>query len=419
VDQEVESRNTWTRALGKNAWLHVLLALGALLALTGVAQIAPNPPQTTASTASEKTAPAKSEYAGDATCAECHAAEAKTYFQTTHYHDSSVASAKTILGNFTTGENVLRTPNPDLIFAMIEAPDGFYQSAVDIKDPQHLKGRAERFDIVIGSGRRGQTYLYWKDDTLFELPVTYWTETKEWINSPGYIDGGVHFDRPIYPRCLECHANYFESQTPPPNRYTKDSLVLGIGCERCHGPGAEHVKREKSAKPPAAGSAEIAIVNPARLSHERQMDMCALCHAGAGEQLAPALSFRPGDAIADYVKITMPPPDAPVDVHGNQVQALEHSKCFTSGKLTCATCHNVHQTQEEANAFSKHCMTCHTVAACGRFKTMGESIRGKCIACHMPLGRSQALTSESSGQMLRAQLRTHRIAVYPDAGIGH
>jgi hypothetical protein len=396
--------------------LHGLLALGTLLALSCVAQVAPNPPQVTAS---EKTAPAKREYAGDAACAACHAAEAKTYFQTTHYHDSSEANAKTILGNFTTGENVLRTPNPDLIFAMIEAPDGFYQSAVDIKDPQNLKGRAERFDIVIGSGRRGQTYLYWKDDTLFELPVTYWTETKEWINSPGYIDGGVHFDRPIYPRCLECHANYFESQSPPPNRYTKDSLVLGIGCERCHGPGAEHVKREKSARPPAAGSAEIAIVNPSRLPQARQMDLCALCHAGAGESLAPALSFRPGDAIADYVKITMPPPDAPVDVHGNQVQALEHSKCFTSGKLTCATCHNVHQTQEEANAFSKHCMTCHTVAACGRFKTMGDAIRGKCIACHMPLGRSQALTSESSGQMLRAQLRTHRIAVYPDAGIGN
>jgi hypothetical protein len=395
--------------------LHGLLALGTLLALSCVAQVAPNPPQVTAS---EKTAPAKREYAGDAACAACHAAEAKTYFQTTHYHDSSEANAKTILGNFTTGENVLRTPNPDLIFAMIEAPDGFYQSAVDIKDPQNLKGRAERFDIVIGSGRRGQTYLYWKDDTLFELPVTYWTETKEWINSPGYIDGGVHFDRPIYPRCLECHANYFESQTPPPNRYAKDSLVLGIGCERCHGPGAEHVKREKSARPPA-GSAEIAIVNPSRLPQARQMDLCALCHAGAGESLAPALSFRPGDAIADYVKITMPPPDAPVDVHGNQVQALEHSKCFTSGKLTCATCHNVHQTQEEANAFSKHCMTCHTVAACGRFKTMGEAIRGKCIACHMPLGRSQALTSESSGQMLRAQLRTHRIAVYPEAGISN
>jgi hypothetical protein len=34
----------------------------------------------------------------------------------------------------------------------------------------------ERFDYVIGSGGKGQTYLYWKGDLLFQLPVSYWTE---------------------------------------------------------------------------------------------------------------------------------------------------------------------------------------------------------------------------------------------------
>jgi hypothetical protein len=387
------------------------VALCGVTVMPGVSsQEAPGQPAATL-----HTPPAASAYAGDAACAECHTKEARGYFETPHYHDSSVADRKTILGDFTPGKNVLRTPNPDLIFAMIDAPDGFYQSAVNITDPKNLTGEAQRFDIVIGSGRRGQTYLYWKSDELYELPVTFWTETHEWINSPGYIDGGVHFDRPIYPRCLECHATTFQTAAPPANKYQKDTLVLGIGCEKCHGPGAEHVAREKSAHPPAAGSADIAIVNPARLPHDRQMDLCALCHAGAGIPLTDSQSFRPGDELAKYVTITNPPPDAPVDVHGNQVQALEHSKCFTSGRLTCATCHNVHAKQEAADTFSVHCLTCHTAQACPRFKQIGEAIRTKCIECHMPMGRSQALTSESEGKLFRALIRNHRIAVYPDA----
>ncbi|MGB6158789.1 MAG: hypothetical protein WBH45_10935, partial [Acidobacteriaceae bacterium] len=104
-------------------------------------------------------------------------------------------------------------------------------------------------------------------------------------------------------------------------------------------------------------------------------------------------------------------------VHGNQVGALESSKCFTSGKLTCSTCHDVHRTQENADAFSRHCLSCHDVHACGRFKQMGEAIRGKCIECHMPIGKSMVLTSQSSGQLLQAELRTHRIAIYPQTSM--
>lgn len=394
------------------AWL----ACGALLAL--VPLLGQDAAQPTTRPAGLDTPLPASAYAGDQACAACHAQEAKTYFQTPHFLDSSEASAKTILGDFTPGKNVVRTPYANTIFAMIAAPDGFYQSVVDISNPQNPTGRAERFDIVVGSGRHGQTYLYWKGNDLFELPVSYWSYTHAWINSPGYEDGGIHFDRPVMPRCLECHATRFDTAGPPPNRYVRASLVMGIGCETCHGPGAEHVRREQSAHPPAAGSPEIAIVNPAHLERDRQMDVCGLCHAGPGEPLAPARSFRPGDVLADYVKITLPPAHARVDVHGNQVNALERSKCFTSGKLTCSTCHNVHRTQESADAFSAKCLTCHTVRSCPRYRQMGEAIRGRCIECHMPIQKSVALTSQLNGELLQAQMRNHTIAIYPVAKQG-
>ena len=382
------------------------LAVG-LLCARGTAQQA-SPP-------ARHTPPPAIAYAGDAACAACHAKEARTYAETPHARDSGVADRKNILGDFTPGKNALPTAKPNVILAMIEAPDGFYQSAVNIADPQNLTGEAQRFDIVLGSGRRGQTYLYWQGDQLFELPVSYWTYTHQWINSPGYADGGVHFDRPILPRCLECHANTFQTAGPPANRYQKESLVLGIGCEKCHGPGAEHVAREKSAHPPAAGSPEIAIVNPARLVRDRQLDICALCHAGAADPIGPSMAFRPGDVITDYLKIVTPPPDAPVDVHGNQVNALKVSRCFTSGKLSCSTCHNVHTTQQAADAFSGKCLQCHEPRSCPRSRRLGQAIVGHCVACHMPEGKSTKLTATSGGELMQAIIRTHRIAVYPEA----
>jgi hypothetical protein len=53
--------------------------------------------------------------------------------------------------------------------------------------------------VVVGSGEKGQTYLYWNEDQLFQSPVSYWTRPG-WVDSPGYRDGFANFDRPIIPR---------------------------------------------------------------------------------------------------------------------------------------------------------------------------------------------------------------------------
>jgi hypothetical protein len=359
--------------------------------------------------------PPPSAYAGDAACAQCHRKEAEFYGSTPHAKDSAEADAHTIIGSFRPQHNVLRTANPNLIIAMTAESNGFYQSGINITDPNNPKGEAERFDIVVGSGRHGQTYLYWDSDLLYELPVSYSTWSHEWAMSPSFPADTVHFDRPIVPRCLECHASYFKWLNPPANRFAKDSLVLGIGCERCHGPGVLHVERERSAAPPPHGSDQEAIVNPASLSHARQMDLCSLCHAGAVTPIGAPLRFVAGDDIRDYLKIPPPDPSAPVDVHGNQVGALEQSKCFGSGKLTCSTCHDVHRVQEDADSFSSRCQTCHKMQACGTYKKLGAYIQTRCVECHMPLQDSAKITFSEGKNMLRAELRAHRIAIYPDA----
>ncbi|MGA8089423.1 MAG: multiheme c-type cytochrome [Terracidiphilus sp.] len=364
------------------------------------------------SAADRREAPPRSAYAGDAACAQCHRKESEFYKLTPHARDSGPATAKNITGSFSQGHNVLHTSNPNLVVNMVARPDGFYQSAVNLANPENRL--EERFDIVIGSGRHGQSYLYWQDDLLFEMPTSYWTWNHEWVISPGFPAGQVHFDRAIVPRCLECHGSYFTSLAPPLNRFEKNSLMLGINCERCHGPGARHVAYERSASPRSEKHNET-IVNPTRLTRDRQLDLCALCHAGAVEPTRPPLTFVAGDDVHDYLAIQPPTPDAPPDVHGNQVGALEQSKCFTSSKMTCSTCHNVHEKQENAEAFSRHCLSCHAISACGKYVTLGSRIRTKCVDCHMPLLESGKITSDSSAGTLHAMLRAHQIKVYREA----
>lgn len=359
-------------------------------------------------------APQGDAYAGPASCTSCHAREAKTYGLTAHAADSSLPNSKTIRGEFDPDKAVLRTRNPNLAFSMTKGEDGFYQNAFDPTNPKQIPFDKRRFDIVIGSGRHGQSYLYWDGDKLFQLPVSYWSYAQRWVNSPSFPDGVLHWDRPIGPRCLECHASYFEWQPPPVNRYRKDSLALSINCERCHGPGAQHVARERSPKPPKSGSPEVAIVNPASLSRDQQLSLCSLCHAGGGPPIKPPMSYVVGADINEYLKIIPPKIDAPVDVHGNQVGALEQSKCFASGKLTCSTCHNVHRVQQNADSFSAKCLTCHKVSSCGLYPAKHEALRGKCVSCHMPLGRSRLVTTANAGHSMQAAMRTHRIAIYPD-----
>jgi hypothetical protein len=347
---------------------------------------------------------------GDEQCLSCHQ-DYRKYLSTAHHLTSQAASASSIAGSFAPGKNILRTSQRELHYRMEARDGGFFQTGV-LGAPPDTISISERFDFVIGSGRKGQTYLYWgKNDQLFQLPVSYWTEVASWVNSPGYGDRTLDFSRPVVARCLECHASYFEvvSDAGVINRYRRTGYTLGVSCERCHGPGKQHAELNA---PGAPKPTDQAIVNPAKLTRDRQLGLCSLCHGGIGVARAPVFSYTAGNVLDDFLKLEIPKSDEPLDVHGNQVALLERSKCFKSSEMTCSTCHDVHVRQREVGDFSGRCLACHKVESCGLFPERGQGLVGKCVDCHLPNQTSNVIFSTHDGARILPKVRNHWIKVY-------
>lgn len=351
-------------------------------------------------------------YAGDEACRACHAEIIDRYYKTAHKLTSRAPSQESILGSFAEHENILKTSNPNLRFRMESKPEGFYETAVSTLPGGGATEHTERIDIVIGSGRVGQTYLYWKGDLLFQLPVSYWTDLATWVNSPGYRDGAAKFERPVVPRCLECHVTYAMPVTPlaSSNQYNPDTLVVGISCERCHGPAPEHVESM------TRKNAGTNIIRLAKLSRERQIEVCAQCHGGRRFPQTAAFSYLPGEPLDKYYRRDQSNPAATVDVHGNQVALLQMSRCYQSStSFACSSCHDVHQKQRDAAAFSARCLECHRPENCGEYGKSKEKIVSGCVDCHMPVQASNLIISNSNGKQTRAMVRTHWIKIYGDS----
>ncbi len=294
-------------------------------------------------------------------------------------------------------------------FVMRAGPDGLYQTGVD---SIHQLSRTQRFDIVVGSGRRGQSFLYWSHRLLFQLPVSYFTATDGWINSPGYPNGHVDFDRLIVPRCLECHSTAFSIEGVGNGEVYGRDYQLGVTCAKCHGDGTAHATFAAAHPDDRAGAAKL-IRNPAHFSRDRRIDNCALCHSGNPPTRGMPFTYAPGEVLANYL-----PPDgsAPVpDVHGNQVGLLRLSKCFRSSPgMSCSTCHDVHQVQRDPTAFVQKCLGCHQISQHPQARQIGDRMMSQCVDCHMPVARSNALQINTPTATGSFSMRSHRIAVYRD-----
>ena len=350
-------------------------------------------------------------FVGTQSCRTCHQEIFETYVQTAHFKTSQLANDHSIKGRFAYGSNILKTGNPNVYFKMEKRQDGFFQTAYRNAESS-IGSRRERFDLVMGSGRKGQSYLYWKDGLLFQLPVSYLVATGKWTNSPGMIDGQIVFDRFISPRCLECHTTLFQGEVKGSKVRYSSRFLLGLSCEKCHGAGGAHVDLHKKDLQATEGRS---ILNPEHFPRERKLDQCALCHSGAAKSIKPPFSYRPGEPLSEYLEMDPIREVARPDVHANQVGLLRLSRCFTASEdMSCSTCHNVHTEQRNLSELAQKCIQCHRPQECGTARKGGVSVQDYCIECHMPNEKSTLITIDSGTEAFFESYRNHTIAIYPD-----
>ncbi|WDF54427.1 cytochrome c3 family protein [Mucilaginibacter sp. KACC 22063] len=359
-------------------------------------------------------------FAGSDKCQKCHKDVYDSYVHTAHFNSSRLATSQTVHGSFTNNHTFSFGNNQ--VVAMEKRDSGLYQV-------YYVNGKqkeAHRFDITFG-GKKAETYLSWNGNQLFQLPMSYFTALNSWTNSPGYRTDRPDFERPILRRCFECHSSYIK-ELPQQSidmqhrvvAFDKSSLILGIDCERCHGPAANHVNyhtefpNEKKAK---------YINTYASLTRSQKLDACAVCHASNKEAfMVTSFKFKMGDTLSKFKEPNFlpenPDPDK-LDVHGNQSGLLATSKCFIKSSMDCGSCHNPHTNQKlDLAAYSQKCMNCHSNANhnfCPMESKLGVAIKQNCIDCHMPLKPSNVIEVEASGgkKVVPYLVRTHHIAIYP------
>jgi hypothetical protein len=356
-------------------------------------------------------------YTGAATCAKCHKDLSQSYAHSAHGLTSKPVVDANLLKVFAPDSNHFLYNEHQKV--VIEKRDtGIFQVAY--QNGKEVRG--QRFDMQFGSGEKAYTYAYWQGKKLYELPLSYFSAIQNWAISPGFTKNTFYYDRAITSRCLECHASYVDIKLTQKSTFSNDeemekgSVIYGIDCERCHGPGKQHVvfhmenPEEKTAK----------FINIYKtLSRKQKMDACAVCHSGNTLVAQRSVfGFQPGDDLdAYYSQDFVGFGGGNIDVHGNQSAMLKGSNCYRKSEtMTCQSCHNTHENiKGNLTIYSQRCISCHQTTKHSQATLAKGSLTTNCIDCHMPKEPSKLITFQQAGKdhLSSYLLRSHHIAIYP------
>lgn len=279
-------------------------------------------------------------------------------------------------------------------------------------------------DWVIGSGNRARSYIYQTElGEMFLLPISWYSESRRWRMSPGYEfashDG---IQRQITRECMFCHNAYPELPVngdahSAPAVYP-ESMPQGIGCQRCHGPGAVHIRKVLLGE--AMADVRAAISNPAKLAATARDSVCFQCHLlPSASVMGPRrlgrndFSFRPSELLSDFLvhvdvgESGVRPGDRfEINHHGYR---LVQSACYqqSAGELACISCHDPHvkpDSQAFRRATSAVCSQCHEdplALHTDRIDLEADT----CADCHMPRRRT--------GDVREVTMTDHKISTGP------
>ena len=292
-----------------------------------------------------------------------------------------------------------KTPMANVVRDPREHPDAIIPNLASDTVAKFTK---DQVALVYG-GIWKQRYFTKIGDDYFPEPAQWDVAQRVWL--PYLVPKGAdwwaefyppdNMKRPTGPTCDGCHSVDY-------NIHTKQVAEWNVGCERCHGPGSEHVDH------PSRGN----ILNPAHMDYVAASDTCIQCHSQGRPLVSPIegkyydwpVGYHPGLDLQDFWKLedhTLGEttfthfPDG--TAHKNRMQGNDfvQSVMYRRG-ITCFDCHDAHGTDNYAQlreSADKLCLECHGPLSPNgpRTATLEEHTHHKdgspgsqCVACHMP-----------------------------------
>lgn len=332
------------------------------------------------------------QYVGMETCRGCHAEVYNTYIQTGMGQSFDHATKQKSAADFTHAP--IYDKELDFYYKPYWQGDSLYIKEYRLADGDTSHILVQKIDYIIGSGQHTNSHIFNKNGYLYQAPVTFYTQKKQWDLAPGFEKGSSsRFTRLIESECMTCHNGYPDFVNTSQNKYV--SLKTGIDCERCHGPGELHVKEKMAGNiVDTSEGPDYTIVNPRRLSTELQNNICQRCHLQGIAVLNDGktfFDFRPGMRLSEVMNVFMPQYDGAEDkmIMASHVERMKKSDCYvSSGKMSCITCHNPHVSVKftPKTQYINACNNCHGAGKqqCTEKEAVRNTKNNDCITCHMP-----------------------------------
>ncbi|MEC5386932.1 multiheme c-type cytochrome [Uliginosibacterium sp. H3] len=385
--------------------LALVLALLVVVAGWFLKGRAPAVPEVSAASPAEH-AVLNAGFLGSQACQSCHAPQYAAWDKSQHRHAMQHLSAETALGDFNDAR---------FSYAGVESRffrrDGKYFVRTDGPD-----GKLADFELKYTFGVEPlQQYLVeFPDGRLQALGVAWDTRPKEkggqrWFHL--YPQERVDFKDELHWTkrsqnwnfmCADCHStNLQKGYDAQADTFKTTWSEISVGCEACHGPGANHVElAKKQDANPAAGltvklderhgvlwQPDAATGNSKRSvprTSQREMDVCAQCHARRAQV---AEGYQAGKPFMDHYQPALLTQGL-YHADGQQQDEVFIWGSFLQSKMnhagvTCSDCHEPHsgKLRAEGNAV---CAQCHMPT---RYDTPAHTFHkagAQCADCHMP-----------------------------------
>ena len=340
-------------------------------------------------------------YVGRDACRDCHRDIYASFVRTgmgRSFHDMG----SEVAGESFAGDRTLELASVEVTYRMLEEDGRYFQRQLVLDSAgRELAADQRELRYAVGSNNHNRAFLHEVDGRLYQAPVCWYPQVSRWEVCPGYEHKNDNFSRETSGSCMFCHNGRMTVVAGERNKFD-EPFPRGIGCERCHGPGALHLERWSAGAPggPDGEERDPTIVQPRRLPSAERLHVCAQCHLGDAKQTERVkrdgrelADFRPGQRLTDYVvPFRFAVPSQADFGLSSQVDRMVLSACYfrSAGRFDCLTCHDPHvsiyASSRPADHFKRKCLTCHAQEDCAgethrRAATAG--LADDCVSCHM------------------------------------